>query len=367
MKTLYFDESGNTGGDLLSKDQRYFVLASVDFDETESKEMLLDAFGSSDKEVHFKKKKNSEKGSKQILSFLSKNIDSIKRHSKIVVVHKEFSVCCSLLLYCFEPIFYDAGLNYWDGGRNIVEANLFYYVLKYTYGEKESLSFYRNFINYFEKRDEVTKTKLLHSLGVLRKRYNDDFAEYFLDCLICSFRDFDGYLEEGLSLDPAYYCLSGLVKEWLKSLKDRVEIVHDDSSALKNLVPQFYQFFKESPEQPEEMIGYAEHKTPFPLNVNGPIEFVTSSSSYSIQVCDLLASASAYCYNNIGNKDDDFCRDLIEYAKDFPFVDCIIPQMSFGVIQDRIKKKGDIEPIDYIAKYMYYKERGSSSGKDLVK
>lgn len=31
--TIYFDESGNTGQDMLNKDQKVFVLASVNFNE----------------------------------------------------------------------------------------------------------------------------------------------------------------------------------------------------------------------------------------------------------------------------------------------------------------------------------------------
>ena len=40
MKNIvYFDESGNTGQDMLNKDQKVFVLASVDFNEEEQKKL----------------------------------------------------------------------------------------------------------------------------------------------------------------------------------------------------------------------------------------------------------------------------------------------------------------------------------------
>ncbi len=360
MKTLYFDESGNTGKDLLNKDQRYFVLASVDFDESTSKEMLMDAFGSVNNEIHFKSKKNNDTGKQQILSFLSKNIETIREHSRITVVDKEFSVPCNLLIYCLEPLLYEEGIDYLDGGRNIAEANIFYHFLKEKCGVILVRTLYRNFINYFEKRDDKSKEKLLSTLELIRGKYDDYFGEYFLDNLICSIRDHDGFLSEGISLDPAYYSLSGLIHEWLKSTGEQVKIVHDDSSALKNIVPLLYPFFKDNPDEKEVMIGYGDHKTPFPLNENGPIDFVTSDSSYSIQVCDLLASVSAYCHNNSDKKDDVFCKDLIKYAKDFPYIDCIIPSKDIRPIKDRIKREGDLNPIDYMAAYMYNKEKSNS-------
>ena len=52
MKRIYFDESGNTGPDLLNKEQPLYILCSTDLDEEKSKELLAKYFPNKN-EVHF--------------------------------------------------------------------------------------------------------------------------------------------------------------------------------------------------------------------------------------------------------------------------------------------------------------------------
>ena len=72
--TIYFDESGNTGQDMLNKEQKVFVLASVNYDNQEL-EKIKNIFNINE-EVHFKKLKNSSIGRKKIISFLNHELIS---------------------------------------------------------------------------------------------------------------------------------------------------------------------------------------------------------------------------------------------------------------------------------------------------
>jgi len=71
--TISFDESGNTGQDLLNKDQGAFVLSSSNFSDSEI-EILSNIFDT-ENEIHFKKLKKSSKGRKQIcISVITHNL-----------------------------------------------------------------------------------------------------------------------------------------------------------------------------------------------------------------------------------------------------------------------------------------------------
>ena len=59
METIYFDEAGNTGQDLLNKEQNAFVLASVHFNEKELR--VFQEIFKSHNEIHFKKLKEKRR------------------------------------------------------------------------------------------------------------------------------------------------------------------------------------------------------------------------------------------------------------------------------------------------------------------
>jgi hypothetical protein len=63
MEQVGFDESGNTGEDLLNAQQPVFVLASVHVSEEDASSLL----GLRTRELHFTREKNSQKGRQKIL------------------------------------------------------------------------------------------------------------------------------------------------------------------------------------------------------------------------------------------------------------------------------------------------------------
>lgn len=83
MNKIYFDEAGNTGADLLNKDQNIFILCSNSYTKEETEEFIK--LFKNKSELHFVKLKKSEEGRKSIINFLNHPLISEK---------SGYSLCC---------------------------------------------------------------------------------------------------------------------------------------------------------------------------------------------------------------------------------------------------------------------------------
>lgn len=96
IPTIFFDESHNTGANLLDPDQPIFTLASVDYNSDECTELLRLVPSDQASEVKFSNIQKSESGRKKLLNFLASPIHSEHR-VKTIIVHKRFNVVTQLV------------------------------------------------------------------------------------------------------------------------------------------------------------------------------------------------------------------------------------------------------------------------------
>jgi len=68
--TLFLDESGYTGSDLINRDQPFFTLASTSISEPDARLLLTSCFGPRSQEVKFAKFARSAGGQAKIIEFL---------------------------------------------------------------------------------------------------------------------------------------------------------------------------------------------------------------------------------------------------------------------------------------------------------
>jgi len=124
MNKIYFDEAGNTGQDMLNKDQKVFVLASVNYDATAQNE--IKSLFNVDGEIHFKQLKNSGNGRRKILNFL--NSSWIKEdHIILYYANKEFATCGQIVNLLIETVFHHNGYDLYLHGLHIAYTNWIFY------------------------------------------------------------------------------------------------------------------------------------------------------------------------------------------------------------------------------------------------
>jgi len=115
MRTIYFDESGFTGYNLLDPNQPIFAIASAAVTEQHAGEILSGAFpGLQSREVKFKNIWNS-KHRTGLLRFAA-CLPAFEDLAFIYMIDKRFAVLTKIVDFLIEPCITDAGYDFYDEG-----------------------------------------------------------------------------------------------------------------------------------------------------------------------------------------------------------------------------------------------------------
>lgn len=357
MAVIYFDEAGNTGADLMNKEQMIYVLSSLKISEYESGKILDNYFG--EKFIHFKTIKNGKNNQQQLIKLLIENNNIIEQNIFSCFYHKKFLILCQMLNYLYEPQLYNDGIDYYDEGKNIAHANYFY-ICGYGFcGEIIMDNVLRSFMNMIRLQ---TKDAIKDYYSSLQKAFDNckhkEFkTEFYI--LLRTFKDVDRYLLniEKYILDPSSHTLISLVEYWLKELNECIDIVHDRSKSVE-IAKKYLEYLINIDINPVS-IGYGNFKTLLPLKVNS-FTFESSSNSKALQLCDLIAS-SIFFVNNEKEEIDkiEFKNNLLNIVKNWKTFGSVYPTDNVSPIPDRKKQNGDIDPIDYLAYQKWKSEHGT--------
>ena len=126
METVAFDESGNTGADLLNDQQAVFVLASSNLTQLEADRLLKIVHAHQTKEAKFTALKKSNSGKKRIIEFVKQSIPYQKR-IKITFYHKRYMVITKIVDIIIETMLKADGIDLYKDGANIAMSNMHYY------------------------------------------------------------------------------------------------------------------------------------------------------------------------------------------------------------------------------------------------
>src|SRR4051794_33377443 len=102
MPTVFVDEPGHTGHDLLNPDQPIFALATHDFEEAEARQVKMEFFGFSNaRSLKFSNLSRNMKGQQAVLSFLEEMTKRSDRFA-VLAIHKPFALICKLVDHVVE-------------------------------------------------------------------------------------------------------------------------------------------------------------------------------------------------------------------------------------------------------------------------
>jgi hypothetical protein len=123
MKRVFFDESGNTGQNLIDDADPIFVLASCSFQVDEEEEVLSHFQQFKGPELKFSRLRKTAAGQKAVLAFLA-SAQVTSKTAAAFVIHKPFMVVTKYCDLVLEPSFRKAGLDFYKRGTNIATANI---------------------------------------------------------------------------------------------------------------------------------------------------------------------------------------------------------------------------------------------------
>ena len=96
MDTIYFDESGNTGADLLNNEQPIFVLSSVLLNNIDSERICNKYLSTEAQELHFTNLKKYKKHHDGVLGLLKDDFFNTS-NVKVFSIHKKYMLVAKYL------------------------------------------------------------------------------------------------------------------------------------------------------------------------------------------------------------------------------------------------------------------------------
>jgi hypothetical protein len=286
-----FDESGNTGQNLLDPESRVFALASCHFDSQQTAE-LGDIFARVQAtELKFSKMVGRLRNEQMVLKFLeSPHVNSTS--VKIGIIHKRFMVVAKFVDLFIEPSMRRSGIDLYNGAANVATANLLLMVAPVFLNPVTWNGYLADFMNVIWKRDVaawgkfLTATELIcHQLEFTRP----DFGSFFLSVLQWKGR-FKRFVESVSAdeLDPIPPSYALLANSWGKQFGQSFDVLADESKVLATYKPVLMKL--SASDVAPIQAGYNSRTMDYPLRVSS-ITAVASETSKEVQFADLLAGA----------------------------------------------------------------------------
>ena len=345
---IAFDESGNTGQNLLDENQPYFALGSVNYNEDQLDE-IFKIFDSSAVELHFKSLKKYQKSKKQIIELCNHDLLSFK-NVKYYIVNKKIALIGHIVDRFIEPVLYEIGKNIYKDRSNLVLTNLLYVFSQQAWNKDLVKKFLFSFQNFIRQPSIKSISEFYSSNSNLIKSIDDDNQKNLLKIIDSSKLLMDIIIDsiEPYTIDLTFPTFNVLTHKWYEELNSTFEIIHDNSKAI-----EFWKSVIEILADPQKMdekeVGYGNEKMTYPLKFT-KLELVNSEDYRLVQIADLLTSSLCFGLKNQFQKNEiEFVKQLwqsklfnIEHVSMRPIDDSIL--MSFILEGDQI----GTDALDYL-------------------
>ncbi|WCO03555.1 DUF3800 domain-containing protein [Psychroserpens ponticola] len=346
--TIYFDEAGNTGQDLLNQQQKVFSLASVQFNQEQQDELskIFDNGG----EIHFKKLKNSSTGRKQIIDFINHEL-ICEQNIISSTCHKKFATVAQIVDQLIEPVFYDNGIDLYIDGRNLIYTNYLFYLGELVWDKTSFNKVLESFIKMMRQKDDDSINAFYSIVNDFSESIDVEFKETFINPIIESREQIEQILESvtKFTLDVTLSSFLNLCDLWHKKHNAKINIVFDNSKQIE-FYKEFIEFMKQMNVKTQE-VGYGNRKMVFPTQID-TLTLKDSSTELSLQFADLVASTITFMYSNENEKHKSFVEN-IKKSKLLKLSNChvIWPYPNFSPKDLGMENSTGNNPLDFIADY----------------
>lgn len=355
MRTIFFDESGNTGRQLGDLNQPIFVLGSCDFTPEQCDELLTPLRSRQAAEIHFKKIRKTAKGQDKIIELLSSSLVS-STHYKSCIFHKRFMLLCKFIDDLVENHLNSIGIDLYSGGLNRALSNMLYYSLPTLCGEESFdifLSLYYDMVLSKREEDILAFYDHIQTMRNVCKKQDEDFSSLF-NLIIPAQDNVLQILEilERSTFNPAIPAFFNLCVVWGTQYKN-FDAICDDSAPVENQ-KQFFDTISNI-NNSTEVLGYGPNQFELPLKLNS-LSFSSSHDSDGIQVADIITGAVSYYINKqlSGDINDEFYIKLNKINK----LDELIGRSNWPTLEvtpeelDHSQQEAGRSPIDMMTNYM---------------
>lgn len=360
---LYFDESGFTGENLLSKDQQTFAYGSVNIEPNKAQELvskIIEKYKIQNGELKAVKLIRRDKGRQAILEI----INEISNNIKISIADKKFALSGYFFEYIFEPVLARKSTIFYQLNFHKYISNVIY--ISFVNNDRIAKKILNIFETLMRKKELNYLTEIIDIL--YDEQDKSETLEFFEKILLFINAHKDTIYQEIKSLPSwtidlsmtslhSLFCEWGAAKQEIKAFCDSSKPIDAQKSFFNNFIGRkdiIYSPF------------IVKNGNPVPLTYNlKEITLVDSKEHPGIQLADITATATAYSFqmyqetNEFTEKLREILQNKIAYASVFPDFSYINfkkkdVQLNALIFEELISRSvAGIPILDNIEEYIY--------------
>jgi hypothetical protein len=304
--TVYFDESGYTGENLLKSDQPTFSYATVKIDNSKAEELVESIFKKYPKQTQSGELKattllKTEKGKQAILDILNTLRDDIK----ISVSDKKFALAAKFFEYMIEPVISSKNSIFYQLKFHKYIANVLYMSLVIGQDNLAKELFKR-----FEKLIRNKQESNFNDLLALIDENIESASEEFIKKLLLFIQIHKQVVWDELkdlpkwTVDLSIMALNALFSELGKN-GDEIIAYCDSSKPIFEQKDIFNNMMGRTDIVYSPFLTEDGAKIPMTYNLK-ELNLVDSKDYKAIQLADIVAGTSAYIFRMFSQNKDDF-------------------------------------------------------------
>jgi hypothetical protein len=311
-RTIYCDESGFTGYNLLDPSQPVFAVASADIDERRAADILRESFPNyQGAEFKFSNIWGS-KNRAGLLKFAG-HLGAFQDMSFFYMIDKHFAVLTKIVDFLIEPYITDAGYDFYDDGFCWKYCNYIYFGLTHFALPELLDALLRHYQAFSRNPTPESLARLRIQLKIMASSVEEP-VQIFLEQMELGARLFHNYhnLERFRGSDELQMTtMLAIVGHWRQRYPEDFAIVHDASSNFLRSKDMWERITNNNVPAQMHRLGDGTF-VEFPLRVVST-SAADSRDSRSIQFCDLLAGLATRHFNPRTQGDDrKFMDDVID-------------------------------------------------------
>jgi hypothetical protein len=329
VRTLYFDESGYTGYNLLDPVQPMFAIASTDISPDEAATILRESFphyGGSEYKFTNVWRSNNRKG----LVEFGRRLAPLGDRAFSWMMDKQFVVLTKIVDFLIEPFVTNAGYDFYADGfcwkyANYIHVGLEQFAPPGLY--ERLLKAYQR----FSREPSMDELRRLQRVLQGLKTEAPEELQVFLDQMELGanlFTEFNHLPSFRDSSEIQVTSMVASVAHWRRTYTEDLEVVHDATA----------NFFRRreiwermtNADAPRQLLTRGDGTAiEFPLRVVATTP-VDSKDNHSVQFCDVLAGLTTKIFDRrIGGADRDFLNDVIHAGMGALSYDGVRPSTTF--------------------------------------
>lgn len=352
MATVYLDESGYTGEDLIAKEQPFFVICTHSIDEETCAALKAKHFGGvkAAELKHSKLAARRPQAKKLIAALTELRADFVDR-ILVGISDKRYALTGKVVDLVIETSMHEAGFDLYKDGGNIALTNVMHACMGLD------PAYQTRVLRAFQKWMRERSLPRQHELNsLLRRPHPVEPVDHFRGMILRALLHlgyvgvFDG-LRRG-ALDLSLSTAINLMSMWRGLLGDEpIDLVHDQSTNMAKQ-KQLWDALV-SPTAPPALVGHDTRTMRFPLGVMGT-RFVDGRTSAALQIADIVAGATAtFAESRVTGEESEYIADLAALFRDGAFKGYeFLPSLDYTPEALGTIGTGGLDPLEYTAKLM---------------